>query len=91
MKAFRLMIKNIFLVFSIVVYAQSEVDVDKLFHANPPVLSPIKLTNTQKQQQIDPSNSVATDFSEDEFNPYRGSRHDEFDWALTKVRSDNLL
>lgn len=85
------MIINISLVFSIVVYAQSEVDVDKLFHANPPVLSPIKQANAQKQQQTDPANSVVADFSEDEFNPYRGSRHDEFDWALTKVKCDNSL
>lgn len=65
------------------VYAQSEVDVDKLFHANPPVLSSSKPANAQKPLQTDSANSVA-DFSEDEFNPYRGSRHDEFDWALTK-------
>lgn len=63
-------------------------DIDKLFHANPPSLSPSGPTNAQKpvqQQSFGPGNSVISEVFEDEFNPYRGSRHDEFDWALTKV------
>lgn len=77
-----------FLVFSFVVYckADSQVDIDKLFHANPPSLSPNKPANAQKQQNsADPVNSVISEVFEDDFNPYRGSRHDEFDWALIKV------
>lgn len=65
-------------------YAQSQVDVDKLFHANPPSLSPSKPSNANKPPQSDnfANGAIAED---DEFNPYRGSRHDEFDFALTKV------
>lgn len=65
--------------------AQSQVDVDKLFHANPPSLSPNRPINAQKplsNQNADPS--IVGIFDED-FKPFRGSRHDEFDWALTKV------
>lgn len=75
------------LVSSIVILcrAQSQVDVDKLFHANPPSLSPNRPANAQRplsSQNTDPS--IIGIFDED-FKPFRGSRHDEFDWALTKV------
>lgn len=79
----------VFLVSSIVVLSDaSTIDVEKLFHANPPSLSPNGPINAQKPVQHysnDPSNSVIIDTFDDDFNPYRGSRHDEFDWALTKV------
>lgn len=72
--------------------AQSQVDVDKLFHANPPSLAPNRPPNGQRptqtqpqSQSIDSINPVASELFEDELKPYRGSRHDEFDWALTKV------
>lgn len=65
--------------------AQSQVDVDKLFHANPPSLSQSRPMNAQKpvsNQNADPS---ITGIFDEDFKPFRGSRHDEFDWALTKV------
>lgn len=73
--------------------AQSQVDVDKLFHANPPSFAPNRSPpNAQRPQQvqsnpqnIDATNPVITELFDDELKPYRGSRHDEFDWALTKV------
>lgn len=69
--------------------AQTQVDVDKLFHANPPSLTPSRPANanTQKIQQSsnEPSNNIITDLFDDDFSPFRGSRHDEFDWALIKV------
>lgn len=67
--------------------AQSQVDVDKLFHANPPSLTPNRPANTQKIQQSnnEPANNVITELFDDDFSPFRGSRHDEFDWALIKV------
>lgn len=72
--------------------AQSQVDIDKLFHANPPSLAPNRPQNAQRPvqaqsqtQSIDSTNPVITELFEDELKPYRGSRHDEFDWALTKV------
>lgn len=72
--------------------AQSQVDVDKLFHANPPSLAPNRPPNAQRPvqahtqtQSIDSTNPAITELFEDELKPYRGSRHDEFDWALTKV------
>lgn len=37
------------------------------------------------QQQNFDSNTAATNEPDNEFNPYRGSRHDQFDWSLTKV------
>lgn len=84
------------IVSSIVIFcnAQSQVDVDKLFHANPPSLAPNRAPNAQRPQlaqaqSIDSTNPVS-DF-EDELKPYRGSRHDEFDWALTKVFQKNLV
>ncbi|XP_055302785.1 serine protease inhibitor 27A-like [Sitodiplosis mosellana] len=84
------MSKILFLfVCSIVIFcdAQSQVDVDKLFHANPPSLSPNRPPNVQRPlqaqaQSIDSTNPIFE--SDDELKPYRGSRHDEFDWALTK-------
>lgn len=73
---------------SIVIFcnAQSQVDVDKLFHANPPSLAPNKPSNVQRplQAQAQAQNNPVSEF-DDELKPYRGSRHDEFDWALTKV------
>lgn len=78
--------------YSVVIFcdAQSQVDVDKLFHANPPSLAPNRSPNAQRplqvqSQGIDASNPVITELFDDELKPYRGSRHDEFDWALTKV------
>lgn len=75
----------VFLVSSIVIHSDaSTIDVDKLFHANPPSLSPNGLANVPKPVQHyinDPSNSVITEMFDDDFNPYRGSRHDEFDWV----------
>lgn len=68
--------------------AQSQVDVDKLFHANPPSLSPNRPANAQRPQSIqnaDPSSSAISGIFDEDFKPFRGSRHDEFDWALTKV------
>lgn len=69
------------LVSSVVIFcaAQSQVDVDKLFHANPPPLAPNRPVNTPR-----PLPAISELF-DDELKPYRGSRHDEFDWALTKV------
>lgn len=71
---------------SIVIFcnAQSQVDVDKLFHANPPSLVPNKAPNVQRPPQAQAQNNPVSEF-DDELKPYRGSRHDEFDWALTKV------
>lgn len=68
--------------------AQSEVNVDRLFHANPPTLTPNANQPVAVQQPIvtqDPMAALVNDIFDDDFNPYRGSRHDEFDFALTKV------
>lgn len=75
----------------IVSAVQSEVDVDRLYHANPPELSPNRQQAPAHNQKPihEPSNNAITDLFDD-FNPYRGSRHDEFDWALTKVKNDLL-
>lgn len=71
---------------SIVIFcnAQPQVDVDKLFHANAPSLAPNKSPNAQRPLQAQAQNNPASEL-DDELKPYRGSRHDEFDWALTKV------
>lgn len=68
--------------------AQSQVDVEKLFHANPPSLSPKRPANAEaslSQQSNDPANAILSEVFDDDLKPYRGSRHDEFDYALTKV------
>lgn len=67
--------------------AQSQVDVDKLFHANPPSLSPNRPVNVQRplaNQNTDRINDDMSETFEGEFKVFRGSRHDEFDWSLTK-------
>lgn len=66
---------------------QTQVDVDKLFHANPPSLSQNGPKDAQKpaSANFEPANAVLSDIFDDDLKPYRGSRHDEFDWALTKV------
>lgn len=47
----------------------AQIDVDRLFHANPP-------TGAQSDVHVDESS---------DYSPFRGPRNDEFDWALTKV------
>lgn len=69
---------------SIVLFSsvQSEVDVDKLFHANPPSLSP----NAQRPQSNSNDQFIdETSEANENFQVFRGPRHDEFDWSLTKV------
>lgn len=68
--------------------AQSQVDVNKLFHANPPSLSPNRAVNVQRPQTTQNADSSIIGIFDEEFKPFRGSRHDEFDWALTKVLLD---
>ncbi|XP_031618765.1 serine protease inhibitor 27A-like [Contarinia nasturtii] len=70
------MAKILFLIVSWIVIlgcAKAEIDVQKLFHVNPPNLSP-----TESSQE---SNTEVVD---DFFVPYREPRHDEFDYSLTK-------
>lgn len=65
-------------------------DVDKLFHANPPSLSPNRPANVQRpyaNQNTDRINDDMSETFEGEFKVFRGSRHDEFDWSLTKVNN----
>lgn len=52
------------------------VDVDKLFHANPPSLT--------SRVSSEADNEIS------DFKIFRGPRHDEFDWALTKVGKISL-
>lgn len=62
--------------------AQSEVDVWALFHATPPTIT----------GQTPVSSAVSNEIPD--FTPFRGPRHDEFDWALTKVsniRYENIF
>lgn len=77
-------------------YSVAQVDVDRLFHANPPTLSQpagapaaaaAVAPGAQKPNgaQQDPMSQYLGDVFDDDFIPYRGSRHDEFDFALTKV------
>lgn len=67
---------------------QPEVNVDRLFHANPPTLvaGQPSITSAQKPSaQQEAMMGALGDIFDDDFIPYRGSRHDEFDFALTKV------
>lgn len=66
---------------------QSQVDVDKLFHANPPSLSQNGTANVrrpQSNQNTDRTNDEISEVSDGDWL-FRGPRHDEFDWSLTKV------
>lgn len=65
---------------SIVVLSRaSYVDVDKLFHVNPSsTLSPNRAANVPTEAFDETLN----------FQVFRGPRHDEFDWALTKVSNN---
>lgn len=49
---------------------KSEIEIDKLFHSNPPSLSPTGELNGP---------------AEDSYTAFREPRHDEFDYSLTKV------
>lgn len=64
--------------------SQVDIDIDKLFHANPPSLSPNGPTNVQRPL-ANQNNDRPNDDMAEVFDPFRGSRHDEFDWSLTKV------
>lgn len=78
---------SIFLVNSIAIFnsAQSQVDVEKLFHANPPSLSPNSPVSPQwTQPNPNDQNGEPSDTNQS-FQVFRGPRHDEFDWSLTKV------
>lgn len=73
---------------SVVIFssAQSQVDVDKLFHANPPSLSPNRPVNAQiPQSNSNDQFNDETSENNENFQVFRGPRHDEFDWSLTKV------
>lgn len=65
--------------------SQPQVDVDKLFHANPPSLSngPINSQRPQSNSN-DQYNDEPSEVNQN-FQVFRGPRHDEFDWSLTKV------
>lgn len=63
--------------------AQSPVDVDRLFHANSPSLSPASAQRPQSNQNTD----EISEFPDGDIKLSRGPRHDEFDWSLTKVSS----
>lgn len=79
------------LVSLVVIFCDAQsVDVAKLFHANSPSSVPNRPVNAQRllqsqSQSIDSTNPEATELFDDEFMPYRASRHDEFDWAIIKV------
>lgn len=75
---------------SIVIFssAQSQIEVDKLFHANPPSLSsnrPVNAQSPQSNQNADRPNDDISEVFDGDFKLFRGPRHDEFDWSLTKV------
>jgi len=95
----RMIIPVFFVVILAVVHAaQGDIDVMRLFHSDntPTTYRPQpKLPGSQhlEPSTIAPSSipsspgTQATDqtaYSDDQFIPYRSSRHDEFDWALTK-------
>lgn len=66
--------------------AQPQVDVDKLFHANPPSLSPNSPVQRPQSNQNTDNGAIGGNFDGNEnFRIFRGPRHDEFDWGLTKV------
>lgn len=80
-----------FSVNSIVIFSsvQSQVDVDKLFHANPPSLSSNGPANAQwPQSNSNDQHNDGMSENVDNFQVFRGPRHDEFDWSLTKVKQD---
>lgn len=87
------------LVFTVVLVAigsaKCDVNLDSLFHAGVPTAAPVAPApskNTIEQQTTSDipaqNGDVFDEFDREPFMPYRNSRHDEFDWALTKVRSN---
>lgn len=72
--------------------AKCDVDLDRLFHAGVPTGAPplqASSVNTIDQPStgdIPAQNAdIFDELDHESFMPYRNSRHDEFDWALTKV------
>lgn len=51
------------------------IDIDQLYHSNKPSLT------------SDAAGAGGADVAIDQFDPFIGTRHDEFDWLLTRVRS----
>lgn len=54
------------------------IDIDNLFHSNKPSLS----TGAQ--------DAAGGEVTVDSFDPFIGTRHDEFDWLLTRVSGNKM-
>lgn len=66
-----------------------DIDINRLFHSGVPTAAPqaISANTIEQAKEISAQNGeVFDEFDQESFMPYRHSRHDEFDWALTKVR-----
>lgn len=59
--------------------------------AAPPTFAQNAPRPVQSQPNVDSNAALPTDIFDEEFNPYRGTRHDEFDWSLTKVSNIFVL
>lgn len=75
--------------------AKCDVNLESLFHSGVPTTAPAAQApsvNTIEQQTTSDipaqNGDVFDEFDREPFMPYRNSRHDEFDWAPTKVRSN---
>lgn len=73
-----------------------DVDLDRLFHSGVPTAAPqtASVNNIDQQGASDiplANGDIFDELDHETFMPYRNSRHDEFDWALTKVRKTNAL
>lgn len=73
---------------SIAILSKAQVDVDRLFHSNPPSLSPSRPVNDQRPQ-TNQNNDEISGSSDENIKLFRGPRHDEFDWSLTKKVLDD--
>lgn len=75
--------------FIALIAAQSEVNLDSLFHGLAPDAKLTEFTTTTLAPSL-PNSDVF-----DNYMPYANSRHDEFDWSLTKnvlnTRKENTI
>lgn len=75
---------------------KGDVDLDRLFHSGVPTAAPqtasVNTIDQQGASDIPLANGdIFDELDHEMFMPYRNSRHDEFDWALTKVIKMNAI